>query len=143
MFDQRSVVLIEVAIVHLCPIGIELVSSQRCQEGFEREDAFLLRAPPDIREDDASWMINGMPEPSLLAFRLHDTPQLIALRFCHWLDLNTDLARLQVWDGQIVAVLELRRFLFTRQSRWWDSWAGHGQESRMPRPFQVISAFAG
>ena len=55
-------------------------------------------------------MINGMPEPSLLAFLLNDTPHLIDLRCCHSLDLNTDLTRLQVLDCQLVDMLELRLF---------------------------------
>jgi hypothetical protein len=49
-------------------------------------------------------MINGMPEPSLLAFLLNETPHLIELRFFHWLDLHTDLVRLHGLDGYIVDV---------------------------------------
>jgi hypothetical protein len=52
-------------------------------------------------------MIHGMPEPSLVTLLLNDTPHLIDLRFFHWLDLNADLARIHVLDGQIVDVLEL------------------------------------
>ena len=66
--------------------------------------------PQDIRSDYASLMINGMPEPSLWGFLPNDTPHLINLRFFHWLDFNTDLARIHVLDGPIVDVLELRRF---------------------------------
>jgi hypothetical protein len=60
-------------------------------------------------------MINGVPEPSLLAFLLNETPHLIDLRFVHWLDLNMDLARLHVLDGQIVDVFELWLFFLTLQ----------------------------
>jgi hypothetical protein len=60
-------------------------------------------------------MVNGMPEPSLLAFLPNETPHLIDLRFVHWLDLNTDLARIHVLDCQIVDGLELRRFFVTLQ----------------------------
>jgi len=55
-------------------------------------------------------MINGMPEPSLLGFLPNETPHRIDLRFLHWLDLNANLAWIHVVDGQIVDVLELRRF---------------------------------
>jgi hypothetical protein len=71
--------------------------------------------PQDLRYDYASLMLNGMPEPSLLAFLLHETPHRINLRFFHLLDLNTDLARIHVLDGQIVDVLELRLFFLTLQ----------------------------
>jgi hypothetical protein len=60
-------------------------------------------------------MINGMPEPSLLAFLLNDTPHLIDLRFFHWLDLHTDLVRVQVLDGHIVDMFKLRLFFLTLQ----------------------------
>lgn len=66
--------------------------------------------PQDRREDKASAMINGMPEPAWLAFLLNNTPHLIDLRFCHSLDLNADLTRLQVGDCQLVDMLELRLF---------------------------------
>jgi hypothetical protein len=69
--------------------------------------------PQDLRSDDASLMINGMPEPALVAFLPNETPHLIALRFFPWLDLTTDRARSPVLDGQIVDVLELRRLFST------------------------------
>jgi hypothetical protein len=60
-------------------------------------------------------MINGMPEPSLVAFFLNETLHLIDLCFFHLLDLHTDLARIQVLDGPIVDMLQLRLFFLTLQ----------------------------
>ena len=60
-------------------------------------------------------MINGMPEPSLLGVLPNETPHFIDLRFFHLMDLNTHLAWIHVLDGQIVDVLALRLFFFTRQ----------------------------
>jgi hypothetical protein len=114
-FAHGMLCWIEGAMVHVCTIGIEMVHAQWCQQCFSRSEDFILMCPQDRREDYVSSMINGMPEPSLLAFLLNDTPPLIDLRFCHWLDLNTDLARIHVLDGQIVDVLELRLLFLTPQ----------------------------
>jgi hypothetical protein len=65
-------------------------------------------------------MINGMPEPSLLAFLPNEILHLIDFRFFHSMDLNTDLAWIPVLDGLFVDVLELMPFFLTLQSRWWD-----------------------
>jgi hypothetical protein len=141
-FAHGMLFWIEGAIVHVCTIGRDMVQAPWCQQCFSRSEDFIRIYPQDRREDYASSMINGMPEPSWLACLRNDTPPLIDLRFCHWLDLNTALARIQVLDCQIVAVLELRRLFLPPPSREWDCWAGPGPCHECHGPSRSSQAFA-
>jgi hypothetical protein len=106
---------LEMTTVHVGTIGREMVKAQRCQQCFSRSEDVVLMGPHYIREDHSRSVIHGRPKPSLLGVLPNDTPHRIDFCCFHWLDLNTHLAWIHVLDGQIVDVLALRLFFFTRQ----------------------------
>ena len=60
-------------------------------------------------------MINRLPKPSLVGCLANKTPHFVDFYFFHFMDLNDDLAWLQVLDDLTVAMLELRLFFLTLQ----------------------------
>ena len=93
----------------LVPVG----PSGACQQRFYLSADCVLRGPHDIREDPSSSVITGRPEPSLLGFLPNEPPHLIDVGCFPLRDLNTNLACIQVLDGQSVDGWERRRFLLT------------------------------
>ena len=104
---------LEMTLVPVGPSGIELMQAQRCQQRFYLSADCVLRGPHDIREDHASSVITGRPEPSLLGFLPNEPPHLSDVGCFPLRDLNTNLAWIQVLDGQSVDGWERRRFFLT------------------------------
>ena len=76
--------------------------------------------PQHVSDDHSRAMINSMPEPALVCFLANKTPHFINFYGFNFMARNQHLAGIQLLDGQMVDVLELRRFFLTLQARWWD-----------------------
>src|SRR6267143_140855 len=61
------------------------------QQRFKSEKDLICAAPKNIRQDGACLMINGMPQPALVAFFADKTPHLIHLGFPSALKGYSDL----------------------------------------------------
>jgi hypothetical protein len=61
--------------------GVKAGESKRLQERFELEKNVVFAAAKDIRQDCSSGVIDGMPQPALVAFLADKTPHLIHLGF--------------------------------------------------------------
>ena len=109
-FPNGRLCRFQMAIVHVCPIRIEMPSTQRCESSLYLSEDFILMCASHIGAYHARLMIKGMPEPSLLSFLPHNTPHVVDVCFFHVLDLNADLTWIDVLKGRGIDVWELMLF---------------------------------
>src|SRR5262245_5962786 len=96
-FAWAMLVGIEVTRVGAPIIGIIAGQPKRLQQRFEPQKYLVLAAPKDVGQDLAGVVIDGVPEPALVAFVPDKRPHLIhlRLRFPSALQVPGHLGRIQ------------------------------------------------
>ncbi len=69
----------EMAGVTSCRIRIARLEPKRLAQLVSRAKDCIRPTPERRRQDNSGEMVTGMPQPALLPFVLHDTPQLLDL----------------------------------------------------------------
>lgn len=114
-FANRMLFRLKMTTVHVCTISIDMPNAQRGEPCFSWEEDVVRMGSQHVGYETSRAMVNGMPEPPLLGFLPHNTPQLIDFCFFHWLDLNHELSWIDGLDGRVIDVRELRRFFLMLQ----------------------------
>src|SRR5712691_2924797 len=89
---------VQMSCVRAPMIRIEAGEAEGLQQRFELQKDLICAAPKNIRQDCAGMMINGMPQPALVAFFADKTPHLIHLGFPS--SLNGDSHVLRVYGAK-------------------------------------------
>src|SRR6266850_7143527 len=91
LFARAMYVGVQMPYVCAPMIRIKAGEPEGLQQCFELEKDRIFAAPKNIRQDCACVMINGMPQPALVAFFADKTPHLIHLGFPSALKGYSDL----------------------------------------------------
>src|SRR5438132_13708207 len=82
---------VEMAFVRPPMICIKTREPEGIQQRFELQKDFVFAATKDIRQDLACVVINGMPQPALVAFLADKAPHFVDLSFPSLLNVHQDL----------------------------------------------------
>src|SRR5712691_1813890 len=104
-------VRVQMSCVRAPMIGVKAGESKGLQERFELEKNVVLTPAKDLRQDCSSGVIDGMPQPALVAFLADKTPHLIHLGFPSSLNGDRHLFRVYGTKQSRVDRLESHFFL--------------------------------
>src|SRR5712692_3231737 len=76
-------------------IGIKAREPEGLQQRFELQKDFILATPKDVRQDGTRVVIDGMPQPALVAFFANKAPHLVYLCLASTLNVYGNLLWLQ------------------------------------------------
>jgi hypothetical protein len=101
--------------------GVILGDAQGLEQLLQPQEAVVLPPPEHIRSHLPGVVINGVPEPSRLRFRLHKTPPFVELgaqstphlQLIRAPDFHLDLLRMQERQHPMMHWLQLRLFFFS------------------------------
>src|SRR6266704_585084 len=79
VFTYSMLLWIEVTRIRSPPIGVIARDAKRFEQLFQLQKDIVLSAPKDVRSYLATVVINGVPQPTRMRFRLHKTPHFVEL----------------------------------------------------------------
>jgi hypothetical protein len=93
-------------------VGVKAGESKGLQERFELQKDLICAAPKDIRQDGSSGVIDGMPQPALVAFLADKTPHFIHFGFPSTFKIHGNIIWIEGAQSSGVDRLQSRFFLF-------------------------------
>src|SRR5215475_497850 len=138
---------VDMPLVGAPAVRVKLRDAKGLQELLQLEEDGVFASSEHLRQHLPGVVINGVPEPSRMRFRLHKTPHFVELRaqptthlqLIRAPDFHLDLLRMQERQHPMIHWLQLRLFFFsslmTVVGLTWSTRA----VSRMPLAFIAMS----
>jgi len=116
------------------PIRIEVFQAKGLEQLLQFDKDCIRTTPQRLRQDHASHMINGMPQPPLVRFAFDKTPHFIHLRGFHASHFDRDRLRTTPFHHAGVDLGQPDGFFLIPAARYWTRRVERGQyrESHSP-----------